>query len=167
MIAVAEKTFKDLRQLADEHNDVDFIAVSHSDEQSTDKWVISVGGHRETKVIVDSDREIYAQWGLGVSSAWHVLNPWSLWNVFSLGNKEQIWNRPTESGSRWQTAGSFAIDKDGIVEWARGSSSFHIVFSCFSVRSKSKKICFGRLVQFICLKPCFLLCVVLPSMQQD
>jgi hypothetical protein len=29
-------------------------------------------------IIVDSDREIYAQWGLGVSSAWYVLSPFTL-----------------------------------------------------------------------------------------
>jgi len=127
--SVAEKTLKDLRQLADKHDDVDFIAVSHSDEQSTDKWVTSVGGNRRIKIIVDSERAIYAQWGLGVSSVWHVLNPWSLWNAFSLGSKEQIWNRPTESGSRWQTAGGFAVDGAGIVKWARGSLSPHTTFS--------------------------------------
>lgn len=69
-------------------------------------------------VIVDSERELYAQWGLGVSSAWHVLNPLSMYSVFKLGKQEKIWNRPTESGSRWQTSGSFAVDSEGIVRWA-------------------------------------------------
>ena len=27
------------------------------------------------------------------------------------------WNRPTESGSRWQTSGSFAVDRNGVVRW--------------------------------------------------
>ena len=27
------------------------------------------------------------------------------------------WNRPTESGSRWQTSGSFAVDRNGVVKW--------------------------------------------------
>lgn len=26
-------------------------------------------------------------------------------------------NRPTESGSRWQKSGSFAVDKTGVVKW--------------------------------------------------
>jgi hypothetical protein len=28
-----------------------------------------------------------------------------------------VWNRPTESGSRWQTAGSFAVDVGGVIRW--------------------------------------------------
>lgn len=71
------------------------------------------------KVIVDAGRELYAQWGLGISSAWHVLNPWSMWSLLSLARKENIVNRPTESGNRWQTSGSFAVDKEGIVRWAK------------------------------------------------
>lgn len=72
------------------------------------------------QVIIDSEWEIYAQWGLGVSSFWHVLSPWSMWSVYKLGKEEGIWNRSTESGSRWQTSGSFAIDKEGMVAWGRG-----------------------------------------------
>lgn len=68
-------------------------------------------------VIVDQQRETYAEWGFGTSSAWHVLSPWALFNVYRLGKEEGIWNRPTESGSRWQEAGSAAFDKDGIVRW--------------------------------------------------
>jgi hypothetical protein len=99
------------------------VAVSHSDEQATEKWVIAVGGEWETKVIVDAEREIYAQWGLGSSSAWHVLNPWSMYSVYKLGKKEGIWNKPTESGTRWQTSGSFAIDGEGVVRWAQVSKA--------------------------------------------
>jgi hypothetical protein len=61
---------------------------------------------------------LYAKWGLGISSTWHAVNPLTLWNVFSLGKNEGIWNRPTESGSRWQTSGAFAVDRDGTVRWA-------------------------------------------------
>jgi hypothetical protein len=70
-------------------------------------------------VIVDSRRELYAQWGLGVSSAWHVLNPWSIYSAYKLGKQEKIWNMPTESGNRWQTSGSFATDGEGVVRWER------------------------------------------------
>jgi hypothetical protein len=55
------------------------------------------------------------QQGLGVSSWAHVLDPRALASVFSLA-KEGLRNRPTESGSRWQTAGSYAV-KDGKVVW--------------------------------------------------
>jgi hypothetical protein len=78
-----------------------------------------VGGQWDVKVIVDADRELYAQWGLGISNTWHVLNPWSLYSVFRLARQEKITNRPTETGTRWQTSGSFAVDKEGLVRWAR------------------------------------------------
>jgi hypothetical protein len=100
---VAEKTFQSLLKAAGKNPDVNFIAVSHSDQEATDKWIIAVGGEWDTHVIVDAEREVYAQWGLGVSSAWHVLNPWSMYSVWKLGKQENIWNKPTESGSRWQT----------------------------------------------------------------
>ena len=34
-----------------------------------------------------------------------------------MGKSEGIWNRPTESGTRWQTSGSWAVDGSGIVRW--------------------------------------------------
>lgn len=120
MPPVAEKTFQQLRNVANKHKDVNFIAISHSDEPSTEKWVISVGGEWNVKVIVDAKRELYLAWGLGVSSAWHVLSPWSMMSVYKLATAkgpEKIVNRPTESGTRWQTSGSFAVGKDGIVTW--------------------------------------------------
>jgi hypothetical protein len=66
---------------------------------------------------VDAERETYAAWGLGVSSFWHILNPWSMYSVYTLGKQENIWNRPTESGTRWQTSGAWAVDGDGVVKW--------------------------------------------------
>lgn len=35
--------------------------------------------------------------------------------MYSLGSKEGIWNRPTESGSRWQTSGAYGVDGEGVV----------------------------------------------------
>ncbi|KAG4030518.1 hypothetical protein MFRU_012g02510 [Monilinia fructicola] len=114
----AEKTFLTLRTLATSHPNIQFIALSHSTQSSTDTWLQSIGGASPSnlQVIVDSDREIYAQWGLGTSSTWHILNPWSMFSVFKLGREEQIWNRPTESGNRWQMSGSWVVDKEGIVK---------------------------------------------------
>lgn len=71
------------------------------------------------QIVVDADRTTYGKWGLGVSSLWHTLNPWSMGNVFALGREEKIWNRPTESGSRWQTAGTFAVDEKGVVKYVQ------------------------------------------------
>ncbi|KAI4210455.1 MAG: hypothetical protein LQ351_006681 [Letrouitia transgressa] len=119
----AEKTFLRFRSAAFAHPNIQFIAISHSSQPSTNRWVEAVGGTGPVQVIVDPTRGAYAQWGLGVSSFWHVLNPWGLWNVYKLGKEENIWNRPTESGSRWQTSGSFAVDRKGIVRWGREAPS--------------------------------------------
>lgn len=42
----------------------------------------------------------------------------SLYNAVQLGKSEGIWNRTTESGSRWQMSGAFAVDRGGVVRWA-------------------------------------------------
>lgn len=104
-----------------------FVAVSHSDQASTERWLDSLSGGGSggggigitgaVELVVDAERDVFAQWGLGVSSLWHVLSPWSMYSVYRLGRDEGIWNRPTESGNRWQTAGSFAVDGEGVVRW--------------------------------------------------
>jgi len=114
---VAEKTFKSLRELAATYTNVHCIAISHSNQTSTDRWLEALGGAGDVNVIVDVERETYAAWGLGVSSFWHILNPWSMYSVYTLGKQENIWNRPTESGTRWQTSGAWAVDGDGVVRW--------------------------------------------------
>lgn len=117
----AEKAFLNLREIANKSHDIDFIAVSHSDESSTNTWLKSLpqSGSEPSnlRVIVDDKVEIYAAWGLGPSNYAHVLDPRSMYSVWKLGRNEGIWNRPTESGSRWQTAGSYAVDGDQIVRW--------------------------------------------------
>jgi len=69
--------------------------------------------------MVDHEREIYAAWGLGPSSWGHVLSPGGMKAVYDLGKAEGIWNRPTETGSRWQTSGSWAVDRDGVIRWGK------------------------------------------------
>ncbi|KAJ7656359.1 hypothetical protein DFH06DRAFT_1045719 [Mycena polygramma] len=113
----AEKTFNALRAASSHNSEICFIAISHTDQDATDRWLNAVGGNEEVEVVVDSDRDMFAQWGLGVSSFGHVLSPAGLWGAYKLGKNEGIWNRPTESGNRWQTAGSFAVDNEGIVRW--------------------------------------------------
>ncbi|KAF9733125.1 hypothetical protein PMIN06_004670 [Paraphaeosphaeria minitans] len=123
----AEKTFLNMRSAASRYKDtIHFVAVSHSDRASTDHWLASLRQSSENghvAVIVDEEREIHAQWGLGVSSFWHVLNPWSLLSVYRLAKQEGIYNRPTESGTRWQTSGTFAVDGKGKVTWSKPSAS--------------------------------------------
>lgn len=121
---VAEKTFKALAAVSDKHKDVvHCIAVSHSSAEATERWVPQVGGVWQTDIVVDEGRDLYAEWGLGLSSTWHMMNPFSLYSAYRLGADEGIWNRPTESGSRWQTSGAFAIDEDGMVKWEHISST--------------------------------------------
>ena len=74
-------------------------------------------------MLVDDQRQTYAKWGLGVSSFWHILSPWALWSVYKTGKQDGIYNRPTESGNRWQTAGSFAVDSSGTVQWSKKAST--------------------------------------------
>lgn len=112
-----------LRKLAEEHKDVHFIAVSHSDKPSTDTWTESIGGAGDVEIVVDDARKIYAAYGLGVASFWHVLNPWSMGEVFRLATQEKIKNRPTQSGTRWQTSGMFAIDASGVVKYSHPSKT--------------------------------------------
>ena len=121
---VAEKTYLRLRSAAASHPSINFVAVSHSDQPSTDHWLSAIGGDTPSNlsVVVDDERKLYAAWGLGVSSFWHVLSPGGLYAVYRLGKEEGIWNRPTESGSRWQTSGSFAVDGKGIVRWGGPSA---------------------------------------------
>ena len=85
------------------------------------------------EVIIDEDRAIYAAWGLGSSSTWHVLNPTTQiqgWKEKGwLGGKvaEAIERKGVEPngdddgtsalGSKWQEAGAFAVDGKGTVIW--------------------------------------------------
>ncbi|KAK7937922.1 uncharacterized protein PG986_014790 [Apiospora aurea] len=106
---VVVHVFKTLTHLSSQHKNVHFVAVSHSSPEATERWVIQVGGNWDVEVVIDHERELYAQWGLGMSTTWHVLNPRVLYQTLQLGKTENIWNRPTESGTRWQTAGAFAV----------------------------------------------------------
>ncbi|KAF2134548.1 hypothetical protein P153DRAFT_305014 [Dothidotthia symphoricarpi CBS 119687] len=116
----AEKTFLSLRSTASSHPEIHFIAVSHSDQSSTDRWLASLPDPSKNtqpnlQIVVDAEREAYAAWGLGTASFWHVLG--SIPSVKKLGSEEGIWNRDTESGNRWQTAGCFGVDGRGVVRW--------------------------------------------------
>jgi hypothetical protein len=74
--------------------------------------VSQVGGAWAINVIVDEDREVYASWGLGVSTAYHLLNPWTQIAMRKLGTEEKIWGREVDpSGNRWQVGGSWATDE--------------------------------------------------------
>jgi hypothetical protein len=136
--------------LANKHPTLHFIAISHASPAITQTWVNALGGAWAVEVIVDETRELHAMWGLGVSKTWHVLNPWTVAAERKLGNEEGIWvrdvsgrkeyareskagNKPVPgadvkevgngSGSRWQIAGSWAVDGRGLVRWGGVSAS--------------------------------------------
>jgi hypothetical protein len=110
-----------MRAIAPAHPDIHFIALSHSDQEATDRWLASLpepakNTQPNLQIIVDAEREAYAAWGLGTSSLWHVLG--CIPGVLKL-KEDGISVRPTESGSRWQTAGTFGVDGQGIVKLSR------------------------------------------------
>ncbi|KAK0630629.1 hypothetical protein B0T17DRAFT_488585 [Bombardia bombarda] len=116
----AEKTLGNLTALSIAHPSLHCIAVSHSSQAATDSWVMSVGGAWDVDVVVDEQRDLYAQWGLGLSTAWHAVlgSASTLYSAYCLGRNEGIWNGATESGNRWQMGGAYAIDASGFVRWA-------------------------------------------------
>lgn len=123
MFIVAEKIFCQLRDAAAKNSDILCIAVSHSDKAATEKWLQDVGGSGNIQVVVDHDRQSFSEYGLGPSSYWAVLNPWSLSNAMTIGKNEGFDIRPTESGSRWQTSGLFAVDGSGILTFSYRSKT--------------------------------------------
>jgi hypothetical protein len=107
-----------MRSLANRHTSIRFVAVSHCTPQATKAWVDKVDGAWNIEVIVDEGRELYALWGLGVSSYAHLLNPRNGFNQIMLGKNEGVWGQEVgEGGNRWQTGGAFAVDEKGIVKW--------------------------------------------------
>lgn len=146
-VQVAEAAFLALRTAAAQHPDINFVAVSHSDQQSTDKWLEAVGGPGEgpsssVNVVVDAERRVYAQWGLGTVSWGHLLSPSGLVGVWKLGREQRIWNRPTESGTRWQSSGNWAVDGEGYVRWggaaARADDVIDVVAAISALQKPSE-----------------------------
>ncbi|HKP89091.1 MAG TPA: AhpC/TSA family protein [Thermoleophilaceae bacterium] len=111
----AEATARALREAAGAEPDVAWIAVSHAGTQATARWRDAIGGMRGVSVLVDPDRVHYATWGLGRTSIGHFMGRRSLGDVAHLA-REGIRNRHP-AGTRWQGAGTFAVDEDGVVRW--------------------------------------------------
>jgi hypothetical protein len=111
----AEATLHQLRDAAESSPDTDWIAVSHADRSATDRWLAAVGGPGRVRVVSDPSRKTYAGWGLATTSLGHFLGRQSLGAVAKLA-RQGIRNRhPT--GTRWQSAGTFALDPDGTIRW--------------------------------------------------
>ncbi|KAK3333257.1 hypothetical protein B0T19DRAFT_121096 [Cercophora scortea] len=115
----AEKTFRALTALSTTHPEIHCIAITQASQAVTDKWIIDVGGEWDADVVADPARDLYAQWGLGLSSAWYAMGPGAVYSALRLGRDEGIWNRLTtaEGGNRWQVGGAFGVDPAGFVRW--------------------------------------------------
>jgi hypothetical protein len=111
----AEATAQALRDIAAEDLRIDWIAVSHAGEDATGRWCEAIGGTGAVRVLVDPERRAYAAWGLGRSSLGHFMGRRSLSEVTRLA-RQGIRNRHPD-GTRWQQAGTFAVDADGTVRW--------------------------------------------------
>jgi hypothetical protein len=104
-----------LREAAEAEPGIAFVAVSHAPTQATARWCDAVGGMDAIRVLIDDGRVHYATWGLGRTSLTHFAGRRSLTEVGRLA-RAGIRNRHPD-GTRWQRAGTFAIDAAGTVRW--------------------------------------------------
>lgn len=106
---------KEMSKLAEQHADIAWIAVSHAPLEATDRWCAAVGASHLVRLVIDEERSTYGAWGLGRSSLSHFAGRRSLAAVAKLA-RQGIRNRHP-AGSRWQRAGTFAVDASGNVAW--------------------------------------------------
>ena len=111
----AESTARMLREAAAAEPDIDFVAVSHAPAAATARWSDAVGGLGGVRVLVDDGRVHYATWGLGRTGLGHFAGRRSMTEVARLA-RAGIRNRHPD-GTRWQRAGTFALDAGAIVRW--------------------------------------------------
>jgi hypothetical protein len=112
----AEATARDMCAAAPSAPDVEWVAVTHSPPAVTLQWCALVGGCDELRLVEDESRALYASWGLGRTGVRHFLGWRSLREVVRLRAEDGIRNTRSD-GTRWQTAGTFAVDASGVVRW--------------------------------------------------
>lgn len=111
----AELTMQRMREVAAAAPQVQWLAISHALDEATERWCRSVGVPDAVVVVSDPTRQLYAEWGLGRTGVGHFLGRRSLAAVGSLA-REGIRNRHPD-GTRWQSAGTFALDEHRTVRW--------------------------------------------------
>lgn len=111
----AERTLQLLRDGAARAPEIQWTAISHAPRAETERWCHAVGGESGVRVASDPSRRSYAAWGLGRTDLAHFLGGRSLHAVLDL-SRQGIRNRHP-AGTRWQSAGTFALDGDGVVRW--------------------------------------------------
>lgn len=111
----AEQTVRALRAAAAERPRIEWVAVSHASREATSEWERAIGGAGAAEIVVDEPRRLYGAWGVGRTGLGHFMGPGALRAVARLARRG-IRNRHPE-GSRWQGAGTFAVDASGFVRW--------------------------------------------------
>ena len=111
----AEATTRALREAAAAEPDIAFVAVSHAPAAATASWCDAIGGTGSLRVLIDDERVHYATWGLGRTGVRHFAGRRSMTQVARLA-RSGIRNRQPD-GTRWQRAGTFAVDAGGTVRW--------------------------------------------------
>lgn len=104
-----------LRDAALSATNVQWVAVSHAPDDATHRWCEAIGGCDGVQVVSDPRRRVHAGWGLGRTSLGHFLGRRSLTAVGELARRG-IRNRHPH-GTRWQSAGAFALDPHRVVRW--------------------------------------------------
>jgi hypothetical protein len=104
-----------LRDAATASADITWVAISHAPAEATERWCRAIGGSGDVRVVSDPSRRTYAEWGLGRTSLGHFLGRRSLTEVARVARRG-IRNRHPH-GTRWQSAGTFALDEEGVVRW--------------------------------------------------
>jgi peroxiredoxin len=111
----AEATMRELAKLSVERPAVQFVAVSHGTPAATRAWCKTLGVPAGVRVVDDPDGAIYAAWGVGLTTLRHFAGFDSLAAVTRLAARGVRNRHP--SGSRWQSAAAFAVDRTGGVAW--------------------------------------------------
>ncbi len=111
----AERTMQMLREGAASSPEIQWVAISHAPAPETARWCEAIGGAGAVEVASDPSRRSYAAWGLGRTELGHFMGRRSLGAVAGLA-RQGIRNRHP-AGTRWQSAGTFALDRDAIVRW--------------------------------------------------
>jgi len=111
----AERTMQMLREQAVGAPEIQWLAISHAPAAQTGRWCAAVGGAGDVRLCCDPSRRCYAEWGLDRTSLAHFMGRRSLAAVAELA-RNGVRNRHP-AGTRWQSAGTFALDGRGIVRW--------------------------------------------------
>jgi hypothetical protein len=112
----AEQTMHTLVEAARRSPEVRWIAISHAPAEATERWCHAIGGSGGVVVASDPSRRSYAAWGLPRTDLAHFLGRRSLAAVAELARRG-VRNRHPH-GTRWQSAGTFALDGEAIVRWS-------------------------------------------------